>query len=54
LLARAPRRRLDEYVAEAFANKQLAVHGDSCAAPRDLAEYDALPCIGAQTPTLES
>lgn len=54
LLAHAPRRRLDEYVAEAFANKQLGMHSDSCAAPRDLAEYDALPCIGeAKPPTAE-
>ena len=51
LLARASRRRLDEYVAEASAKKLLQAVAQSCTEPRDLAEYDALPCQGvAQAP----
>jgi transposase len=45
LVARASRRRLDEYVAQASANK--LEQQDSCTEPRDLAEYDALPCANA-------
>jgi len=44
LLARATHRRLDEYVAEASAKKLHGVLADSSTEPRDLAEYDALPC----------
>ena len=46
LLARASRRRLDEYVAEASAKKLAGAVAHSCTEPRDLAEYDALPCSG--------
>jgi transposase len=47
LLVRARRRRLDEYVAEASAKKLEGAVAQSCTEPRDLAEYDALPCRGA-------
>jgi hypothetical protein len=47
LLARANRRRLDEYVAEASARKLTHTVAQSCTEPRDLAEYDALPCRGS-------
>lgn len=46
LVARSNRRRLDEYVAEASAQKLQRVIAQSCTEPRDLAEYDALPCRG--------
>lgn len=46
LNAHADRRRLDEYVAEDSAKKLSGV-AQSCTEPRDLAEYDALPCRGA-------
>ena len=46
LHARADRRRLDEYVAEASARKLSGTVAQSCTSPRDLAEYDALPCRG--------
>jgi hypothetical protein len=46
LLVRARRRRLDEYVAEASAKKIEGAVAHSCTEPRDLAEYDALPCRG--------
>jgi len=46
LLARSDRRRLDEYVAEASAKKLEGTVAQSCTEPRDLAEYDALPCRG--------
>ena len=49
LLARADRRRLDEYVAEASAKKFEGAVAQSCTEPRDLAEYDALPCRGVIT-----
>jgi transposase len=49
LLARADRRRLDEYVAEASAKKLERAVAQSCTEPRDLAEYDDLPCQGAAT-----
>ena len=47
LLARGTPRRLDEYVAEASAKKLEGATAQSCTEPRDLAEYDALPCRGA-------
>lgn len=46
LFARADRRRLDEYVAEASADKLERAVAPSCTEARDLAEYDALPCSG--------
>jgi transposase len=49
LAAQADRRRLDEYVAEASARKLSGAVAQSCTEPRDLAEYDALPCRGATT-----
>jgi transposase len=47
LHARADRRRLDEYLAEASARKLAAVVTQSGTEPRDLTEYDALPRRGA-------
>lgn len=47
LIARSGRRRLDEYVAEASAKKLERVVRNSCTEPRDLSEYDALPCRGS-------
>jgi transposase len=47
LLARASRRRLDEYVAEASAKKLEGTASASGTEPRDLTEYDALPCRGS-------
>jgi transposase len=44
LLARANPRRLDEYVAQDLSKKLEHVLTTSCTEPRDLAEYDALPC----------
>ena len=49
LAARADRRRLDEYVAEDSARTLSGAVAQSCTEPRDLAEYDALPCRGATT-----
>lgn len=49
LFVKARRRKLDEYIAEASAQKLKAVIERSCTEPRDLAEYDALPCRGAIT-----
>jgi transposase len=46
LIAKASRRRLDEYVAEACAKKHSGLLANSSTEPRDLAEYDALPCRG--------
>jgi hypothetical protein len=46
LLAKAPPRRLDEYVAEASARRLGHLVSESSAEPRDLAEYDALPARG--------
>lgn len=46
LIARADRRRLDEYVAASSAKKLSGLLAQSCTEPRDLAEYDALPCRG--------
>jgi len=47
LMARASPRRLDEYVAEATARKLERAVTQSCTEPRDLTEYDALPCRGS-------
>jgi hypothetical protein len=47
LAVQADRRRLDEYVAADTAKKLGAQRGPE---PRDLAEYDALPCRGATPP----
>ena len=44
LLARASPRRLDEYVAEETARRLRGAMVESNTEPRDLAEYDALPC----------
>lgn len=44
LLARGTPRRLDEYVAQTTAEKLERAVAQSCTEPRDLAEYDALPC----------
>jgi transposase len=46
LHTRSDRRRLDEYVAEASARKLQNAVAQSCTEPRDLAEYDGLPCRG--------
>jgi len=51
LLARGIPRRLDEYVAEQTANKLRHIVAQSSTEPRDLAEYDALPCRGVATPS---
>jgi len=51
LAARAERRRLDEYVAADTAKKLGTQSGPE---PRDLAEYDALPCRGAVLPPGEA
>ncbi len=48
LHVKANRRRLDEYVAEASARKLSGAIAQSCTEPRDLAEYDALPCRGVK------
>jgi transposase len=50
VLARSNPRRLDEYVTEQSANKLRRVLGESSTEPRDLAEYDALPCRGSAAP----
>ena len=50
LLARACPRRLDEYVAEQSAAKLRRAVLDSSTEPRDLTEYDALPCRGSAAP----
>lgn len=47
LLSRAKPRRLDQYVAEQTAKTLRAVVAHSNTEPRDLTEYDALPCQGA-------
>jgi transposase len=51
LAVRAEPRRLDEYVAEASARKLSGIVAQSCTEPRDLAEYDALPCRKAPQST---
>jgi len=53
LLARSNPRRLDQYVAEHSANKLRRAVGESSTEPRDLTEYDALPCRGRLTPSAE-
>ena len=50
LSARSDRRRLDEYVAEGTAKKLIGVVGQSCAEPRDLTDYDALPVYSPPNP----
>ncbi len=50
LVARAQPRRLDEYIAEASAQRLQRTLAESCTEPRDLAEYDALPCRGTTQP----
>lgn len=49
LLARASHRRLDEYVAQATARKHESEINYRGTEPRDLTEYDALPCAGAKS-----
>jgi hypothetical protein len=51
LLARGIPRRLDQYVAEQTADKLRHSVDQSSTEPRDLAEYDALPCRGVVTPS---
>jgi transposase len=51
LLARASRRRLDEYVREATAKKHDRDFHYGGTEPRDLTEYDALPDRGEQNPS---
>ena len=50
LVARSAPRGLDEYVAEATAQKLAAVLGETQTGPRDLHEYDQLPCWSRATP----
>lgn len=50
LAAKATPRRLEEYVAEATAQKLDEVIGSSVTEPRDLAEYDTLPCWSGHRP----
>lgn len=49
VLARSVPRRLDEYVAEQSAHRLRAVVAESSTEPRDLTEYDALPCRASLT-----
>lgn len=49
LIARAHPRRLDEYVAEQTAKKLRGAVAESSTEPRDLTEYDDLPCRGETT-----
>jgi len=51
LLARSHPRRLDQYVAEHSANTLGRALAESSTEPRDLAEYDALPCRGGLAPS---
>lgn len=46
LSVRATRRRLDEYIAHASAQKRDHLFTQCAPEPRDLTEYDALPCRG--------
>lgn len=48
LQTRAAPRRLDEYVARECAEKMRRALAESSTEPRDLAEYDALPCWGVK------
>jgi transposase len=50
LIARAPHRRLDEYVAETTVSRRERLLAQSNSEPRDLAEYDALPTRGHLPP----
>lgn len=50
VLARSRPRRLDEYVAEQTAHKLRHAVARSSTEPRDLTEYDALPCQGIARP----
>lgn len=50
VLARSQPRRLDEYVAEQSAQRLRRTVLESTTEPRDLAEYDALPCRGSLSP----
>ena len=54
LQAKASPRRLDEYVAERSAERLRGAVAESCTEPRDLTEYDALPCTGAPANTGDS
>ena len=49
LLARAKPRKLDEYVAEETARKLRGAMTESNTEPRDLAEYDSIPCHRIRT-----
>ncbi len=49
LLARAKPRKLDEYVAEETARKLRGAMAKSNTEPRDLAEYDSIPCHRIRT-----
>jgi transposase len=51
LAMRASPRRLDEYIAQATARKLERTVAQSCTEPRDLSEYDALPCRGSPPPS---
>ena len=51
VLARSVPRRLDEYVTEQSAHRLRAVVAESSTEPRDLTEYDALPCRGSTLPS---
>lgn len=44
------RRWRSEYVADATRERLARFIGDCTTEPRDLAEYDALPCLGHMTP----
>ena len=50
LVTRSTPRGLDEYVTEATARKLASVLGESGTPPRDLNEYDQLPCWSRSTP----
>lgn len=48
-ILRARPRTLDEYVADATRERLARFIGECTTEPRDLTEYDALPCIGHMT-----
>ncbi len=50
VLARSQPRRLEQYVAEHSAQRLHRAVSESRTEPRDLAEYDALPCRGSLSP----
>lgn len=54
LHVRARPRTLDEYVADSTRERLARFIGECATEPRDLAEYDALPCIGNVTQETES